>query len=357
MDVDNIPTHFPPYEGNDPNTSVEPHCKSCWDEGQPDKPLLRCTGCKCVYYCSQKCQKKDWPAHKEECRDIKKMEMQVEKEAATLRSTNEHSFRMGPPENLFETQVGSFWGILETRDYMIERFALAERIYHLAYWEETVELWEKVLGHYQELMRLSSSDNLGVRYKFPFVLLYLNRDDDAYSFCRYWINWDDEDHDEREQKHLESKENDWLYPKEEGCRYLDIFEESPNVNPKDMNLSFLVALCIIKLRLVAAYDAKKQGGANNMSDEESAKIESNRRQIQRLMDQIHKNNPSMLPSLINPMPLKSQPLPDFHSPGHATEAYLVLNSANRAWIRVPGAEDLLVQRFGRNPEYNHDLSL
>jgi hypothetical protein len=185
------------------------------------------------------------------------------------------------------------------------------QLYHLAYWTETVELWEKVLGHYQELLRLSSSDNLGERLRFPFILLYLNRDDDAYSFCRYWLNWEEDE--ERERKHRESHEGDWLYLREEGCRYLDIFEQCPNADPKYMDLAFLVAICIIKLRLVAAYDdARKRGKI--MSDEETKKIESNRQQIQRLMDQIDENNPSMLPSIINPLPFKSQDLPDFRSP-------------------------------------------
>jgi len=172
---------------------------------------------------------------------------------------------------------------------------------------------------------------------------------------RYWLNCGDEDYDEREALHANSNEGDWLYPRKEGCRFLDIFEESPNRNPKYMDLPFLIAVCIVKLRLVAAYDAKLQRGMD-VSDDEKAKAESNRQQIQRLMDQIHENNPSMLPSLVNPMPFKSQPLPEYHSEGHPSEAFLVLNNANRCWMGVPGSAEMLAERFGTMyPSYDHDL--
>mmetsp|Transcript_34181 Transcript_34181/g.86450 ORF Transcript_34181/g.86450 Transcript_34181/m.86450 type:complete len:528 (-) Transcript_34181:210-1793(-) len=47
--------------------------KTC---AQCDKPCnglpLRCSGCKQVYYCSQDCQKKAWPAHKNNCKSSSK---------------------------------------------------------------------------------------------------------------------------------------------------------------------------------------------------------------------------------------------------------------------------------------------
>ena len=78
----------------------------------------------------------------------------------------------------------------------------------------------------------------------------MNRDDDAYSFCRYWMR----ENLEREAEHATSHEGDWLHPREEGCRFLDIFAECPEVTPKCMDLPFLVIILIIKMRLVAGLE-------------------------------------------------------------------------------------------------------
>ncbi len=79
------------------------------------------------------------------------------------------------------------------------------------------------------------------------------------------------------------------------------------------------------------------------------------RQVAELIDLIQKRNATMLPSLINPSPLKSQPLPFSYSSGSPSEAYLVLNDSNRCFVRVPGAEKRIVKIYGENREYNHDL--
>mmetsp|Transcript_24489 Transcript_24489/g.36531 ORF Transcript_24489/g.36531 Transcript_24489/m.36531 type:complete len:136 (-) Transcript_24489:598-1005(-) len=85
---------------------------------------------------------------------------------------------------------------------------------------------------------------------------------------------------------------------------------------------------------------------------ERSMVENQRRQVERLMDQIHVNNPSMLPSIINPMPLKSKPLPQGYSRGKPAEAYLVLNDCNRCFVRTPGATAWLEKRFGKRPKYD-----
>eukprot|EP00957_Ditylum_brightwellii_P134117 10224646-Ditylum_brightwellii.AAC.1 len=88
---------------------------------------------------------------------------------------------------------------------------------------------------------------------------------------------------------------------------------------------------------------------------ERSKIEDQRRQVERLLDQIHANNPSMLPSIINPMPLKNQPLPCSYRHGEPSEAYLVLNDCNRCFVRTPGATEWLEGRFGKIPKYNSSI--
>ena len=47
-------------------------CKSCLTEVD-ERSQCRCSGCKCVYYCSQQCQKTDWVEHKVLCTAIKEL--------------------------------------------------------------------------------------------------------------------------------------------------------------------------------------------------------------------------------------------------------------------------------------------
>ncbi|KAI5888193.1 uncharacterized protein SCHCODRAFT_01158772 [Schizophyllum commune H4-8] len=42
-------------------------CESCYKEASGAAPLLRCSSCKGKFYCSPKCQKQDWKAHKKNC--------------------------------------------------------------------------------------------------------------------------------------------------------------------------------------------------------------------------------------------------------------------------------------------------
>lgn len=43
-------------------------CANCNVAHQEGTKFFRCTACHCVHYCSQACQRRDWPLHKEFCR-------------------------------------------------------------------------------------------------------------------------------------------------------------------------------------------------------------------------------------------------------------------------------------------------
>jgi len=60
---------------------------------------------------------------------------------------------LGP--ELFVQEVGSFWGLVETRPYMRARFALAECL-----WEQGDH--RAAISHFQDLLRLNPNDNQGV---------------------------------------------------------------------------------------------------------------------------------------------------------------------------------------------------
>jgi tetratricopeptide (TPR) repeat protein len=69
---------------------------------------------------------------------------------------------LGP--RTFEEQSGHFWGMVQTRPYMRARFGLACCLEDLGQVDEAI-------GHYQELLRLNSNDNQGVRDVLLPVLL------------------------------------------------------------------------------------------------------------------------------------------------------------------------------------------
>jgi hypothetical protein len=206
-------------------------------------------------------------------------------------------------ENLFDTRAGDFGGFDETQNYMEARTHLADSYWTAAYDSEVKEVWEKALFHYLELLRLDASYKCEVRFRVPFILLYLNRDDEAYAFIRYWLNFGNQDYDEVVARHGRSHEGDWMYPFEPNCRFLDIFKECPNT--EDLMEPYIVALAVIKLRIVASYcsimrsinfafdqtDAKRiqevQLNAQEMLVDSDIDIDNQREQLDRLVSKIH----------------------------------------------------------------------
>jgi hypothetical protein len=360
-----------PYEGKNLSLHDQPYCRSCNAEEKEGVSLLRCTRCKLMYYCSRECQKEDFPNHKRVCRKIQRQVDVVEREAKKLRDIVISPLQLGR-ENLFETCKGEFWDVFETRDYIRSRLMLASFIYSdIALRYETKNAWEAVVEHYQEILRLCELDNLVLRFRFPFLLLHLNRDDDAFDFCRDWCI--EVDPEERELLHINSQEGDWIYGHEKDCRYLEIFEECPDERPHSMCLPLLVAVAVIKMRIVATHDARKKSlelfqltsSGEKLSPVQSvitsilegddtfrAKMEDQRAQLNRLLDQIHLNNPTMLSALLNPYPLLEQGDPDELVIGDPSEVYFILRDAYDLWHRIPGAKEQLEARCGHNPTYS-----
>jgi hypothetical protein len=215
-------------------------------------------------------------------------------------------------------------------------------------------LWENAAFHFQEVLRLNSNDDFSLYGSFPLILINCDRMEDAYTFARYHgFNYDDMDW----SLHEGTKEGDWIYPKlEGGALYKDIYQEFPD--EKRVGFACLadhVAIFIIKLRLIAAFDAKKKRG-DNVSEEEVDQVEQVRNvQVPGLMDVIHEGNPTMLPALINPAPLLSQPPPRMSAMGKPSEAASVLIDAIGPFNRTPGGREVLVERFGPFPAYDTNL--
>ncbi len=86
-------------------------------------------------------------------------------------------------EIAFQDDVGSFWGLLETRPYMRARHELARALWRLGHRDEA-------MGHYHEMLRLNPDDNQGVRYLLIDALLELGRDVDADALLERYVEDD-----------------------------------------------------------------------------------------------------------------------------------------------------------------------
>ncbi|KAK4069517.1 uncharacterized protein Triagg1_6941 [Trichoderma aggressivum f. europaeum] len=128
-------------------------CSHCQTAGPK---LLRCNGCLAVRYCSREHQAAHWPKHKSDCSKIKKARAKVAEEDLAIRNATENFMT---PANAFETHVGHFWGMMNTRDYMRARMALALKLVHQGTLGSVTEAYE----HMRDMLRLNRSDNMGLR--------------------------------------------------------------------------------------------------------------------------------------------------------------------------------------------------
>lgn len=90
------------------------------------------------------------------------------------------------PANVFEEGKGDFWGLLETRDYMRARYGMVEALL-----DESIRTYAAVqaaLRHLLEMLVLCHSDNMGVRFKVPALMVRLNLDQVAFDFITWWTD-------------------------------------------------------------------------------------------------------------------------------------------------------------------------
>ncbi len=352
------------YEGKDPQLKEQPYCFAC-HHPTTESALKGCSRCRVAWYCNSTCQEDHLKNHREICRRIAKDLARVEAEAIPLRTYTDPWGNTGAPENLFETSAGDFGMSDDIQAYLKARNSLANAYWDAAYESEVKHVWEKALFHSLELLRLDASYDCETRFRVPFILLYLNRDDDAYAFVRYWLNFDDShvSYDQVVERHKRTREGDWLYPREPKCRYNHIFAECPKMEEQYLSLPYLVALAIIKLRIIAAHDAMSRSldlafhqkgvqriqevrsAVNEMILDSNVNIISQRQQLGRLLDLIHRKNPAMLASILNCAYFAETSQSFADAPDYPFPMNIILTNGLRCFFRVPGAADVLRQRL------------
>ncbi|KAL8403477.1 hypothetical protein RB594_008654 [Gaeumannomyces avenae] len=213
--------------------------------------LLRCGGCRVVYYCSKEHQAEHREKHKTSCVAIKKTREALQREEARLRA---HPGDMCTPADVFNTGVGIFWGILDTRDYMRARFAAADALLEI----NNVDAVQASLDHLTDMLRLCRSDNLGVRDIVPFLMLRLGQEQQCYDFIKWWATT------------AQQGDYDWA---DTSAPHLDIRNADPfedvDIICRGGGLAHLVALTLLKIRLfldLSAFEDDEFMYANRIPD-------------------------------------------------------------------------------------------
>ncbi|EXJ75329.1 uncharacterized protein A1O5_02025 [Cladophialophora psammophila CBS 110553] len=158
-----------------PRGPLKHRCSLCLE---PKPKLSRCAGCQVVRYCSREHQVQHRQEHKSVCNKIKKCRTKLNKEEHDVRNAEPDYIT---PHNAFETHVGYFWGLLNTRNYMRARFDLADTVRRLGTLDGVIE----GLDHMRDMLRLSRADNMGVRDLIPPMMLRLDQDQECYDFIKW----------------------------------------------------------------------------------------------------------------------------------------------------------------------------
>ncbi|KAI0405846.1 hypothetical protein F4802DRAFT_560935 [Xylaria palmicola] len=314
--------------------AAESGCPTCYPKLRPQTPLLLCSGCKVVHYCSAAHQKEHRRKHKAACTSIVKSRARLEEEEAALRA---HPGDILTPTDVFENGVGRFWGLVGTRDYMRARFAAANALLQI----DTIKAVEKALAHFQDMLRLCRSDNLGVRDIVPGLLLRLGREQECYDFLKWWAVTDDGWGD-ASRPYLD-------------IRGADTFE-AVGAFPGNLSLSQLAILALLKVRLyldIESYDPEcldfespwppaptefmrpigeiVQKKVRRITSSAVPEIsESLKHQYQALFRMVHKANPHFWEALVDASEDTPSP-PSMSSPGSVEEAILGVYQCKEAW--------------------------
>ncbi|RMJ16658.1 hypothetical protein CDV36_003657 [Fusarium kuroshium] len=203
-------------------------CPQCTATG-PE--LLRCSACRGVRYCSAEHQAAHRPQHKSACNKIKKARVNVSREEDRVR--NGTGFL--EPTNAFETHVGRFYGLINTRDYMGHRLALANRLCELG----TLDGVREAVEHMRDMLRLNRGDSMGLRDLVPAMMLRLDLDQECYDFVKWWATCDSDGHydwEDMTQPHLD-------------LHGADVFED-PDFLEQYPALNSIIAILILKLKLL-----------------------------------------------------------------------------------------------------------
>jgi hypothetical protein len=188
---------------------------------------------------------------------------------------------------------------------------------------------------------LIRGDNLGIRFKIPFLLLSLNQDKDAYNFIKWWVTIGPQD------EPATSHEGEWLYLKNQ-----DIFENIFSFvrDIEFFDLHFLAALVLIKARIIQEYEFANEKNLSPLPFDETV-LREQKHQLKRYLNAIQRNNRYFLKAVVNPDLVMDMEPPEYFEKGTVSEVYGVIDDCKRIFARNKVAMDAITKIVGKNPTF------
>lgn len=190
---------YPPALYKGPTGRLVHRCAALKCEESGDN-MLQCTGCHVVRYCTKEHQVAHRPRHKSMCNTVKKQRSELAEEEGYVRNG---ALEFMAPPNAFESDVGHFWSVMSTRDYLRARFALANHLQVLG----TLDSVKEALDHMVDLLRLEERDTFNLLDIIPTLLLRLDRDQECYDVLKYCVT--ERDGQEHQNSAMEDEEDDF----------------------------------------------------------------------------------------------------------------------------------------------------
>jgi hypothetical protein len=171
------------------------------------------------------------------------------KDEAALRA---HPGDADTPPNAFSTAVGKFWFYTGTRNYMKSRNELVHELVRV----NTKAVVEAALEHTLGIMRLNPQDPMCVRSIAHWLFLRLQRDQECYDFCKWWVTTGNDCDYNWKNAGLPHE----MIKGQDAFESVEVFERirdfgSPGgrrntIVPSFADLSHIVAVTLVKIRML-----------------------------------------------------------------------------------------------------------
>ncbi|KAE8990407.1 hypothetical protein PF010_g19280 [Phytophthora fragariae] len=261
----------------------------------------------------------------------------MDSEAHKVRNADEDD--LFTPANAFETDVGHFWGILDSRPYMRAKMELVRALSMM----DSHPAIEAALAEAMDSLRLCRSDNVGVRFLVPTLMLLLGQCQEAYDFIKWHtMVYQDSHYDwgNVELPYLDTHDAD-MTEEEMPVAYGDVFFTSSLVYIK-MTLAEAVKDAITAHELadraslpavvtdsLGAFLAPS-GNTQSLADlnELHRKLTS---QIQEVFALTHTQNEHFWGAMLDPAPLVQAPDPPYYSGGDVNQVKIWVEQNAMLW--------------------------